>query len=61
MNGYYANEDGSKGDELPNMASGDEAEIVMEEKKYMDGLVEGLVGVKAGETREVKVFNFFTL
>ena len=55
MRGFVVNPDGSKGDELPAVASGDDLEVVLEAGKFMPGLVEGLVGAVAGETREVRV------
>lgn len=55
MEGFLANEDGSKGDPLPNAASGDNVEVVLGSGRYMEGLVEGLVGAKVGETRTVTV------
>jgi trigger factor len=55
MKGYEKNEDGSKGLELPAVAAGDSVEIVMEKGKFMEGLVEGVVGAKAGEERSVTV------
>jgi len=55
MVGYMAKDDGSKGDPLPNAASGDNVEIVLGTGRYMVGLVEGLVGAKVGESRVVTV------
>lgn len=55
MEGFMANEDGSKGDPLPNAASGDRVDVVLGEGRYMEGLVEGLVGAKVGETVQVSV------
>mmetsp|Transcript_14761 Transcript_14761/g.27763 ORF Transcript_14761/g.27763 Transcript_14761/m.27763 type:complete len:695 (+) Transcript_14761:152-2236(+) len=56
MTGFMAGEDGkTKGDPLPDAASGDDVEIVLGEGRYMNGLVEGLVGAKVGETRTVYV------
>ena len=55
MNGFECNPDGTKGLALPAIAAGDKVEIVMEKGKFMEGLVEGLVGVKPGETRLVKI------
>lgn len=55
MNGFYRNEDGSKGDALPDIASGDKLEINMKEGQYMPGFVEGIVGMDCGETRSVNV------
>lgn len=53
--GYYRNEDGTKGDKLPDIADGQAIEINMTEGKFMPGFVEGLVGVAVGETRDVNV------
>lgn len=56
MVGYMAKEDGiSKGEPLPNAASGDRVEVVLGPGRYMEGLVEGIVGAMAGETRTVTV------
>jgi len=55
MDGYMADENGNKGEPLPNAASGDSVEVVLGEGRYMEGLVEGLVGAKVGETRTVSV------
>jgi len=56
MEGYMAAEDGvSKGDPLPDTASGDNVEVVLGPGRYMEGLVEGLVGASTGETRTVSV------
>jgi len=55
MKGFYRNEDGSKGEALPQIADGDNVDITMEKGVYMEGFVEGLVGAKAGETRLVPV------
>ena len=55
MDGYMATPDGEKGDPLPNAASGDRVEVVLGSGRYMEGLVEGLVGAKVGERRTIKV------
>uniref|UniRef100_A0A7S2W9J9 peptidylprolyl isomerase n=1 Tax=Eucampia antarctica TaxID=49252 RepID=A0A7S2W9J9_9STRA len=59
MEGWLAveTEDGeiTKGDPLPDIAAGDNVEIVMGPGRYMDGLVEGLEGAKVGDTRTVTV------
>lgn len=55
MEGFMAQADGSKGEPLPNAASGDHVEIVLGKGRYMEGLVEGLVGAKVGDTRTVSV------
>lgn len=53
--GYYRNDDGSKGDKLPDIADGNAIEINMSEGKYMPGFVEGLIGITVGEKRDVNV------
>eukprot|EP00549_Striatella_unipunctata_P004359 CAMPEP_0118700294 /NCGR_PEP_ID=MMETSP0800-20121206/16482_1 /TAXON_ID=210618 ORGANISM="Striatella unipunctata, Strain CCMP2910" /NCGR_SAMPLE_ID=MMETSP0800 /ASSEMBLY_ACC=CAM_ASM_000638 /LENGTH=495 /DNA_ID=CAMNT_0006600821 /DNA_START=261 /DNA_END=1748 /DNA_ORIENTATION=- len=54
MNGFFVTDDGvSKGDPLPGAASGDSVEVILGQGRYMPGLVEGLVGGKAGETKPV--------
>jgi trigger factor len=56
MEGYMAAADGvSKGEPLPAAASGDNVEVVLGPGRYMEGLVEGLVGAKVGETKTVYV------
>jgi len=55
MKGYMANSEGRKGEVLPNAASGDNVEVVLEKGRYMTGLVEGLLGSKASDTKEVTV------
>jgi Bacterial trigger factor protein (TF) len=55
MVGYMATADGQKGELLPNAASGDNVEVIIGPGRYMDGLVEGLVGHKKGETVTVSV------
>lgn len=55
MNGFYRNEDGSKGDPLPDIASGNKLDIKMKEGQYMAGFVEGIVGMGCGETKSVNV------
>jgi len=58
MVGYMTKDDDgkTKGEPLPSsVASGDNVEVVLQTGKYMEGLVEGLVGGKVGETIEVFV------
>jgi len=55
MTGYEERPDGSKGAILPSVASGTSVDIILESGKYMPGLIEGLVGAKAGDTRAIKV------
>jgi trigger factor len=56
MDGFMAAEDGvTKADPLPNAASGDKVDVVLGEGRYMEGLVEGLVGAKVGETKQIYV------
>jgi trigger factor len=54
MTGYEQLPDGSKGDVL-NVAAGAELTIELLPGRFMPGLVEGLVGAKAGEQRLVPV------
>lgn len=55
MEGYMANAEGGKGEKLPDAASGDNVEVVLGEGRYMTGLVEGLIGAKVSDTKEVTV------
>ncbi|CAB9517986.1 Trigger factor [Seminavis robusta] len=55
MEGFMANPDGTKGEPLPNAASGDRVEVVLGEGRYMEGLVEGLIGAKVDDTVQVSV------
>ena len=55
MEGYMANSDGGKGEKLPDAASGDNVEVVLGEGRYMTGLVEGLLGAKVSDTKEITV------
>ncbi|GKY94443.1 hypothetical protein MPSEU_000410100 [Mayamaea pseudoterrestris] len=55
MDGYMATADGTKGDPLPNAASGDRVEVILGPGRYMEGLVDGLIGAKVGDTVTVKV------
>ena len=55
MEGYMANADGTKGEKLPDAASGENVEVVLGEGRYMTGLVEGILGAKVSDKREVTV------
>ena len=55
MQGFLAKPDGSAGDPLPAVAGGDDVSVPLESGKFMPGLVEGLVGATAGETRDIRV------
>mmetsp|Transcript_22006 Transcript_22006/g.65159 ORF Transcript_22006/g.65159 Transcript_22006/m.65159 type:complete len:685 (-) Transcript_22006:492-2546(-) len=55
MVGYMANDDGTKGEPLPDAASGDDVEVVLGDGRYMEGLVEGLLGAKVGDDVVVSV------
>jgi len=55
MEGFMSNEDGTKGEPLPNAASGDDVEVILGEGRYMDGLVEGILGASVGDTVQVVV------
>ena len=50
-----ANSDGTRGDPLPNVAGGEGVDVPLTAGKFMPGLVEGLIGAKAGETKTVTV------
>lgn len=50
-----ANAEGGKGEKLPDAASGENVEVVLGEGRYMEGLVEGLLGAKVSDTKEVTV------
>eukprot|EP01041_Mallomonas_annulata_P012756 gene12756-26867_t len=51
MKGYEKSSSGGKGAPLPAIATGDSLEIILEAGKFMEGLIEGLVGAKAGEMK----------
>lgn len=55
MVGFYRNDDGSKGEALPDVASGDMIEIKMKVGQYMPGFVEGIMGMDCNETRSINV------
>eukprot|EP00592_Proboscia_alata_P024356 CAMPEP_0194442566 /NCGR_PEP_ID=MMETSP0176-20130528/126204_1 /TAXON_ID=216777 /ORGANISM="Proboscia alata, Strain PI-D3" /LENGTH=598 /DNA_ID=CAMNT_0039268683 /DNA_START=283 /DNA_END=2078 /DNA_ORIENTATION=+ len=54
MVGYMSNDAGDKLEPLPNTASGENVEVVLGKGRYMEGLVEGLVGAAVGETKTVQ-------
>ncbi|KAJ1496255.1 hypothetical protein T484DRAFT_1760161, partial [Baffinella frigidus] len=53
--GYKKNADGTKGDKLPDLAIGENVEVVMESGKFFEGFVESIVGLKAGDEAAVPV------
>lgn len=55
MLGFYEKESGSKGDRLPEIADGTNIEIVLENGKFFEGFVEGLLGAAVGEMRSIPV------
>nr|AFA52580.1 trigger factor [Vaucheria litorea] len=55
MSPFEVLEDGSRGDPLPQLAGGEDLEIVLEAEKFMPGLIDGLLGIKVGEMREIPV------
>lgn len=55
MGGFESDGNGNKGAPLPALASGDDVEIPLEKGKFMDGLIEGLVGCVAGDERTLEV------
>ena len=52
---YDAGAENGRGPALPQMAAGEDVEVVLEEGRFMPGLVEALVGCVAGDQRDVKV------
>uniref|UniRef100_A0A7S3T6W3 peptidylprolyl isomerase n=1 Tax=Emiliania huxleyi TaxID=2903 RepID=A0A7S3T6W3_EMIHU len=55
MAGFSAKPDGGKGEPLPAVAGGEGVELHLKPGKFMPGLVEGLIGIRAGETRDITV------
>lgn len=55
MTGFHVAADGSKGEPLPAIASGDGVEILLEPGQFMPGFVEGLIGAKGGEVKDISV------
>jgi trigger factor len=55
MRAFEKNEDGSQGEELSGIAAGDEVELIMEEGRFLPGVVDGLIGAKAKEERTINV------
>jgi len=55
MKGFFAADGGGKGLPLPNAASGETVDVIMEVGRYMPGLVEGLVGKVAGDETSLAV------
>mmetsp|Transcript_24872 Transcript_24872/g.81875 ORF Transcript_24872/g.81875 Transcript_24872/m.81875 type:complete len:360 (+) Transcript_24872:110-1189(+) len=53
--GYKKNADGSKGDRLPDLAIGENVEVVMEKGKFFEGFVESIDGMQAGDQASVPV------
>lgn len=52
---YQVLSDGTRGPEMRNIAAGEGVEVVLEPGRFLPGVVENLVGAKAGETRVVSV------
>lgn len=55
MRGFEKKPDGSRGNALPSVAKGDAVEVPLEKGKFMEGLVEGIIGGSAGETKTIVV------
>mmetsp|Transcript_4515 Transcript_4515/g.6229 ORF Transcript_4515/g.6229 Transcript_4515/m.6229 type:complete len:506 (-) Transcript_4515:232-1749(-) len=55
MEGFEKNADGSLGEPLPQLASGEQVEVILEPNRYTEGLYEGVLGMRAGETKEITV------
>jgi trigger factor len=55
MRGFELEKSGERGKPLPEIASGDNVVIPLEKGKFMDGLIEGLVGSRAGDEKTLPV------
>jgi trigger factor len=55
MRGFYKDLNGDKGSPLPAIAKGDAIELKMIEGEFIPGMVESLVGIKEGETRDIDI------
>jgi len=55
MTGFLANPDGTLGAPLPAVAGGENVNVPLAPGKFMPGLVEGLVGAKEGDERQITV------
>ncbi len=52
---FQKNADGTRGAALENIAVGENVEVVMEEGRFLPGVIEGIVGLKAGEKKTISV------
>ena len=50
MVAYQMLSDGTRGPEMKNIAAGEGVEVVLEEGRFLPGVMENVVGKKAGET-----------
>ena len=55
LEGYRRKPDGSKGEKLPDLAVGQNVEVVMESGKFFEGFVEKIQGLRAGDTASVPI------
>lgn len=55
MKAYQMLSDGTRGPEMRNIAAGEGVEVILEEGRFLPGVVEGLVGKKAGDKVTVPV------
>lgn len=55
MRGYEVDPRGAKGAPLPAVASGDQVEILLEKGRFMEGLIEGLVGSQVGDVKSIPI------
>lgn len=55
MQGFAKAADGSKGEALPDIARGGDVDITLEKGRFMEGMVESLLGSAEGERRLVAV------
>jgi len=53
--GFKKKDDGSKGEKLPDLAIGENVEVVMEKGKFFNGFVESIEGLEAGDEAAVPV------
>lgn len=55
MVAYQMLSDGTRGPEMKNIAAGEGVEVVLEERRFLPGVVEAVVGKKAGDAVNVPV------
>jgi len=55
MKAYQMLSDGTRGPEMRNIAAGEGVEVILEEGRFLPGVVEGLIGKKAGDKVTIPV------